>query len=164
MKGAKFITTLLFFSIAVAFTGCPEPVGSLLYTADYIMPDPKKQDFGQDEWFIPTDKDQKLKIIGIFSGQEEEIDLGLVDIKIIQDPGFSDEKIIINPMFTDQNGFILDKDVGLPLSETGKKKVVINYKNLKTSYSIFVGDPEKVQGGWGSGDKDGTGIGIIWLN
>jgi len=163
MKGAKTFSILLIFSIAVAFTGCSEPVGSLLYSADYIKAEPKKYEYGQYAYFIPTKKEQYLKVIGIFSGKEEEIDLGLVDIKIIQDPGYSDEKVIIN-LYTDHNGFILDKDAGLQLNETGVKEVVIYYKNLKASYRIFVGDPEKMDGGWGNGDRGGTGIGIIWLD
>jgi len=152
MKSAKKILTLFFFSLAVAFTGCPEPVGGLLYSVDYIKAVPNKATYGRDEWFKP---EEHLTVIGVISGKEEIIPINDVDIKIIQDPDFTDDDKVIP---------VPNKHIGVQLEHTGLKAVIINYNNLEASYVIIVGEPGEVVGGWGSDGESGTGVVIIWLD
>jgi len=150
MKGVKqFLTISIFllFYIAVAFTGCSEPVGSLLYSVDYIKAVPSKTLYGQNEWFRPV---KHVKVVGVFGGVEDEIPIENVAIKIIENPGFSGENEL--PVTDNQTGLVLEFE--------GPKEVVITYNNYETRYRIAVGEPGVgEEGGWGDG---GTGIVIIW--
>jgi len=152
MKGTKIFFTLLIFSIAVAFIGCPEPVGSILYAVDYIKAVPNKTMYGKYDWFKPA---QQLKVIGVFGGAEDEIDINKVKIKIIADPGFTDEG----------ESSVDDNKEGLVLDLEGPKTIVITYNHngaiLETRYNIAVGAPGTGEGGWGDTDN-GTGIKIDW--
>jgi len=158
MKSAKKIFTLLSFSIAVAFTGCSEPIGSLLHSIDYIKAVPSKTYYGANDLFIPA---RHLKVIGFFGGVQEEIDINKVKIKLIYDPGFTSEHTIILQPLTDGEGFISDNQTGLPLEDQGPYTVVLSYNNLGTSYSIGVGVPGTGGGGFGDGE-DGSSLGIDW--
>jgi hypothetical protein len=141
MKSTKKFFTLLFFSIAVAFTGCPAPVGSLRYSIDYIKAVPSKFVYGKNDWFKPA---QHVKVVGVFGGVEDIIDIDKVKIKIIEDPGFIDNEIPVD-----------DNKEGLVLEFEGPKAVVISYNNMETRYNIAVGAPGVgEEGGWGDG---GTG-------
>jgi len=151
MKDVKKIFSLIIlplFFIAVVFTGCSEPVGSLLHSIDYIKAVPSKSAYGQYDWFKPA---EHVTVIGVFSGVEEKIDINKVKIKIIQEPGFSGEKEFP----------VTDNQKGLPLANTGLKTVVITYNNLEASYAIIVGEPGTGNPGWGN-SNGGTGIIINW--
>ena len=140
MKSAKNFLTLLIFSIAVAFTGCPESVGSLLTDTapDYISAEPKKFIYNEKTTFWSED----VKVWRIGSSGKKLI----TDIDKI--------KFIIG----DADG---DKEVphqtGLSLDSKGIKTVFISYLNMDTSYHIAVVDP-----GLGINDGDGTPIIINW--
>jgi hypothetical protein len=147
----KFLILLIFslFCIAVSFTaGCSSPIGGILDSIDYIKAVPSKAAYGQDEWFRPA---EDLKVIGVFGGVEEDIDIDKVTIKIVQEPGYSGEKEY--PVTNNQQG--------LKLVYTGLKTVVISYDNLEASYAIIVGEPGTGNPGWGN-SPGGTGIGIDW--
>jgi len=148
MKDTKIFFTLLIFSIAVALIGCSEPVGSLLHSIDYIKAVPSKSAYGQYDWFKPA---EHVKVIGVFGGVEETIDINKVRIKIVQEPGYSGEKEY--PVTNNQTG--------LPLSYTGLKDVVISYNNMEARYSIIVGEPGTGNPGFGN-SPGGTGIGVDW--
>jgi hypothetical protein len=147
MKDTKKFFTLLFFPfffIAVAFTiSCSSPIGSLLDNIDYIKAVPSKSLYGQKDWFKPA---KDLKVIGVFSGVEDEIDINKVEIKIIEDPLSTPNEIIVN---NNQEGCFLENK--------GPKTVVITYRDLEARYDIAVGEPGTGEIGWGDG---GTGITI----
>jgi hypothetical protein len=146
----NFFTLLIFslFSIAVAFTGCSEPVGSLLYSVDYIKAVPTRSIlYGEGDWFKPA---QDVKVIGVFGGVEDEIDIDEVKIKIIHDPGFTIET----------EDTVSNNQTGLRLTSKGPKAVVISYKNMEARYDIAVGEPGMGDGGWGDGE--GSGIILNW--
>jgi hypothetical protein len=142
MKTTKNLFTLLIFSIAVAFTGgCSAPIGNLLDTIDYIKAVPIRYLYEEGETVNPAND---VKVIGVFGGVEEDIDIDKVEINIINDPGYAGEK---------------EQSVYVPLSE-GIKDVVITYNNMKTRYTIAVGEEgTNPGGGWGPG---GSGIKINW--
>jgi len=139
----KFFTLLMFplFCIAVAFTGCAEPVGSLLYSVDYIIAKPNRSLYGRKDWYKPA---QDVKVIGVFGGVEDEIDINKVEIKIIEDPLSTPREIIIT-----------DNQEGCFLEFEGPKTVVITYRDMEARYDIAVGAPGTGDVGWGDG---GTGI------
>jgi len=144
----KFFTLLIFslFSIAVVITGCSAPVGSLLYSVDYIKAVPSKVLYGKNEWFKPT---QHVKVYGVYGGVEDEIDIDKVEIKIIENPGFSNNELPVD-----------DNNQGLVLESEGSKVVIITYNDKEARYNIAVGGPKGTgESGWGGG---GTGIKIIW--
>jgi hypothetical protein len=147
MKSTKKIFTLLIFSIAVAFTGCqPEPVGSLLYSVDYIKIMPKRNlHYGQYEWFIP---ELDVKVIGVFGGVEEEIASSNVRFKLI----YSDSSYTGGG-----TEYTVASGTGCELSITGPYTVVLNYRNLETRYAIIVGEPGTGGPGWGGGSEGGGG-------
>jgi len=150
MKDAKQHLTFILFSvfcIAVAFTGCSDSAGSLKYSVDYIKALPRIAYYGMNDLFVPA---KDVKVIGVFGGVEEVIDINKVEIRIIHDPGFNTEK---EQLVTG----------GRCLLETeGPKDVVITYNNLETSYRIAVGAPGTGDGYvWGDAD-DGSGIIINW--
>jgi len=149
MKSAKKFFTLLFFSIAAAITGCSEPVGSLLYSVDYIKAVPHKILYEENvgNLFLPADD---VTVIGVFGGVEEEIDIDKVVIHVINDPGYAGS---YPPELVPDNRQVF------PLSY-GIKEVVITYNNMNTSYRIAVGlEGTNPSGGWGGG---GAGIIINW--
>jgi len=154
MKVAKIFFTFLFilpFFIAVALGGCSEPVGSLLYSVDYIMAEPNRILYGENDEFMPA---KDLKVIGVFGGVEDVIDINKVGIKIIHLEGFTGEK---EEPVDNKDGYLLDS--------TGRKKIVITYNNLETRYYIAVGEPGIDEGGWGvnpDGSSGSSGIIIIW--
>jgi len=152
MKGTrKFFTSifLLLFFIAVAFTGCSEPVGSLLYSVDYIKAMPRITYYGNGDRFKPA---EDVKVIGVFGGVEDEIDIEKVQIKIIHKPGF---------IGGGEENLIPDNEIGIRFDSEGPKDVVITYNNLETSYRIAVGAPGTGEGNVWGGDDDGEGAGII---
>jgi len=146
MKRAKGFFTLLFFSVAVAFTGCPTPVGSILYSVDYIKAVPSKYLYGEDDWFKPA---QHVQVIGVFGGVEEVIDIDKVEIIIIEDPDMNTGGVIT----------VTNNQAGLKLEKEGNKRIVITYNKWETHYDIAVGVPGIGGGGYGDGD---TTIQIIW--
>jgi len=146
-KSFTFLIFLLFF-IAVVLTGCSEPVGSLLYSVDYIKAVPNRFLYDKNERFKPA---EHMKVFGVFGGVEDEIDIDKVGIKIIHNPGFSGESEEPVP----------DNQTGLLLATEGPKTVVITYNDLETHYSIAVGEPGTGEGNVWGGDG-GTGIIINW--
>jgi hypothetical protein len=152
MKSTNKFFTLLIFSIAVAFTACPAPVGSLLYSVDYIKAVPSKFMYGKGDAFKPA---EDVKVIGVYGGVEDEIEITEVKIKLIYDPGFTDE----NEMPVDNN------KVGRVLENEGPYTVVITYDKMGTDlearYNIVVGEPGMGNGGWGDNDN-GEPIIITW--
>jgi len=146
MKGTKIFFILFILSIAVVFISCAEPVGSLLYSVDYIRAEPNKILYGQKDWFKPADPREGVKVYGVYGGVEEEIDINNVKIKIIEDPLSTPNEIIIN-----------DNQEGCFLENKGPKKVVITYRDKEARYDIAVGEPGIGNIGWGDG---GTGINI----
>jgi hypothetical protein len=146
MRAAKKIFTLLIFSIAVAFTGCSEPVGSLVYNIDYIKAVPSKTLYGQKDWYKPA---QDVKVIGVFGGVEEEIPITIKEVEI---------RIIEDPLSTPNEIPVPDKQEGCFLENQGPKTVIINYRDKETRYDIAVGEPGMGNIGWGDGV--GTGINI----
>ena len=150
MKSTRRLFTLLIFSlfsIAVAFTGCSDPTGSLLYSIDYIKAVPNKFLYGHNDPFVPA---KHVKVIGVFGGVEDPIDITKVKIKIIHDPGYINEKE--EPVPDNQKGLVLESE--------GIKTVVITYNDMETRYDIAVGEPGMGEGGWGDGE--GAGIVITW--
>ena len=147
MKGAKKIFTFLFFSIAVGFTGCSEPVGSLLApsVADYIRVKPKRFVYESNEKFIPADEEEGVEVYGVFKGIEKPIAIKDVEIKV-NDTGWGDT-IVLNES---------EKKEGILLA-AGIKDIVISYKSMETLYRIYVG--AKVGDGGGGG---GPTIIIDW--
>jgi len=146
MKGAKIFFSLLIFSIAVAFTGCSEPVGSLIYSLDYIKAVPSKLLYGKNERFKPA---EQVQVVGVYGGVEDIIDINDVEIKIFENPGFSNVVLSVD-----------DKQEGLVLQTEGPKLVVITYRDKEARYNIAVGGPKGTgDPGWGDG---GTGIVINW--
>jgi len=130
MKGAKKILTFLFISIAVGFTGCSEPVGSLLASnvADHIRVEPKRFVYESNERFIPADEEEGVKVFGVFKGIEKPIAIEDVEIKV-NDTGWGATIVLTE----------LDKKDGIKLASPGLKDVVISYRGMKTLYRIFVG-------------------------
>ena len=142
----KFLTLLiiLLFFIAVVFTGCSESViGSLEYSLDYIKAVPSKTYYGQNDRYKPA---EHVKVIGVFGGVEDPIDINKVIIKIIEDPLSTPKEI---PVPDNQQGRVLENQ--------GPKTVVISYKDKEARYDIAVGVPGSGNIGWGDG---GTGINI----
>jgi len=149
MKSTKIFFTLLFFPIAVVFIGCPAPVGSLLYSLDYIKAVPSKLLYGKNELFKPA---EQVKVVGVYGGVEDIIDINQVEIKLISNPGFSGQWE--DSIDDKQNGFLLQTE--------GSKLVVITYRDKEARYNIAVGGPKGTgDPGWGDG---GTGIIINWPN
>ena len=159
MKGTKNIFTLLIFPlffIAVAFTaGCSSPIGGLLVDSnrgtalDYIKAKPKRFLYDKGDLFEPA---KDVKVIGVFGGVENEIDIDKVEIKIINDPGYAG---------SEPPDIVPDNQVGLPLVTDGIKDIVITYNNMETRYTIAVGkEGTNSGGGWGGGS--GSGITINW--
>jgi hypothetical protein len=148
MKDTKIFFTLLIFSIAVVFTGCPEPVGSILYSVDYIKAVPSKTVYGKNEKFIPA---QHVKIIGVFGGTEDLIDITKVNIKVI------------DPVDPNSDFDVKNNQTGDILEYEGLKTVVITHNHngtiLEARYDITVGAPGSGNVGWGSG---GSGITIVY--
>jgi hypothetical protein len=146
MKSAKKVFTFLFFSIAVGFTGCSEPIGSLLATdvADHIRVEPKRFVYESDEKFIPADEKEGVDVYGVFKGIEKPIAIEDVQIKV-NDTGWGDSIVLKES----------EKKEGLLLT-TGIKDIVISYKSMETLYRIFVGAKA------GDGQNDGTIIIIDW--
>jgi len=150
MKDAKKIFTFLFLSIAVVLTGCPEPVGSILYSVDYIKAVPNRFVYGQNDFFKPVND---VKVIGVFGGVEETISIDNVGIIIIEDPGLNTE----NPITVTNN------QNGIRLENEGPKRVVISYNSYEARYDIAVGKPGMGDPGWGDNPNEReTGIIIIW--
>ena len=141
MKSAKKIFTFLFFSIAVAFTGCSEPIGSLLATdvADHIRVEPKRFVYESNEKFIPADEKEGVDVYGVFKGIEKPIAIKDVEIKV-NDTGWGDS-IVLNES---------EKKEGLLLA-VGIKDIVISYKSMETFYRIYVGAKVGDSGGGGGG-------------
>ena len=153
MKGSKKIFTLLIFplfSIAVAFTACPEPVGSLSDNSgpspappppDYIIAEPQQFIYNENDRFWPD----HVKVYRIGSSGK----------RLIADS----DNITIN--IEDANGTMDVPSTGLPLSRgnlnVAIKTVSISYRNMDTSYRIAVVDP-----GLGINDGGGTIIFIDW--
>jgi len=147
MKGSKKIFTLLIFplfSIAVGFTGCSEPIGTLLTDSntgsapDYIRAEPQQFIYNEKTTFWPED----VKVWRISSSGRKLI----TDIDKI--------KFIIG----DSGGEVeVPHQTGLSLDSKGIKTVFIRYLDMDTSYHIAVVDP-----GLGINDGDGTPIIINW--
>ena len=136
MKRAKKILTLLIFSIAVAFIGCPEPVGSLLtdIAPEYIKAEPERFLYKENDRFWPED----VKVLRVGSFGEKHID-DTDNIKIFIEDA-NNEKEEVQP-----TGFVL--------SPQGIKTVYISYQSMNTSYRIEVVDPSTT-----ISDGDGTAI------
>jgi len=154
MKGSKKIFTLLIFplfSIAVAFTGCPEPVGSLSDDSgsappppDYIKAEPEHLFYNEKQMFLPDD----VAVWRIGSSRKELINVEKITI-FIRDRDFDGEEVV------PPTGLLLlrgDKDKSYSI-----KIVSISYLNMETDYRIAVVDPS-----FGINDGDGTVIIIDW--
>jgi hypothetical protein len=141
MKSAKKIFTFLFFSIAVGFTGCSGPVGSLLTSnvADHIRVEPKRFVYESNEKFIPADEEEGVEVYAVFKGIEKLIAIEDVEI-IVNDTGWGDI-IVLNES---------EKKEGLLLT-AGIKDIVISYKSMETFYRIYVGAKAGDGGGGGGG-------------
>jgi len=139
MKGAKIILIFLFFSIAVGFTGCSGPVGSLLASdvADHIRVEPKRFVYESNEKFIPADEEEGVKVYGVFKGIEKPIAIEDVGIKVNDTDGWD---TIVLTESDKKEGIILD---------SGLKDVVISYKSMDTLYRIYVGAKAGDGGGGG---------------
>jgi hypothetical protein len=149
MKGAK-ILTLLIFSIAVALTGCSGPIGGLLNSIDYIKVVPKKILYGEGDWFIPA---EHVKVVSVFSGVEETIDIDNVKIKLILDPDATNDG-------SDKEYPVTNNQNGLRLTNQGPYTVVVTYKKMEVRYDIAVGAPGTGDVAWG--DREGSGIILNW--
>jgi len=140
MRDTKKILTLLIFPIfliAAAFTGCSDPVvGSLAYSVDYIKAVPNKYIYGKNDKFIPA---RDVKVIGVFGGVEDSIDINNVNIKVVDPLSYIDPILIGN----NQNGE--------PLDTEGVRHIVISYQNLETHYGISIGAPGTGDFTWGDG-------------
>jgi len=154
MKSAKKIVTLLIFSVAVVFTGCSEPVGSLQASnvTDHIRVEPKRFVYKSNEEYKPADEDEGVKVFGVFKGIEEPIAIEDVDIKISETDAWSEEDAVV---LSEEN-----KKTGYKFTSLGIKDISISYKknkSMKTLYRIYVG-PDVV----GDGDEEGVLIIINW--
>jgi len=145
----------------VVLTSSCSPIGSLLVDTstvesavlDYIRAAPLLSLYEQGEWFKPA---QHVKVIGVFGGVEDEIDIDNdnVEIKIINEPGVTGG---------DKESPVTDKHGGIRLVSKGVKNVVISYLDMETSYPIVVGTPNTST--WvEQNDTDGSGVTIIWKN
>jgi len=155
MKGTKKIITLLFFSIAVAFTGgCSSPIGSLQIdsdsdsgaTLDFIRVEPERFVYS-DEYdpFIPA---EDMHVFGVFGGKEKPIAIEEVEKIIISEYPFSTgEPIVLSN---------LSKEFEIQL-DPGRKNIVINYRGKDAFYRISVGETK-------TGDGDGGGGSGIIIN
>jgi len=157
MKGSKIFFTLLIFSIAVVFIGCPEPIGSLEYSLDYIKAIPSRSLYGKNDQFIPA---QHMKVIGVFGGVEDKIDIDIVKIKLIYD------KIDDDVQYNNEKELpVSDNQMGITLEWKGPYTVIITYNHngtlFETSYNIAVGEPGTGEGGW-PGSEGGSGFIIEW--
>jgi hypothetical protein len=91
-------------------------------------------------------------------GAVESIPSKKVEISLITNPDSAAAPVVIHML--DHNSLddtyrLTDDNAG-----TGRKVVVVTYGDKTAEYSIEVADPLGVGGG--SGDDDGSGIGIIW--
>ena len=149
---AKNIFTLLIFSIAVVFTGCSVPIGSLLADSplEFIRVEPKRFVYASDEYFKPADEDEGVDVYGIFGGKQDLIPIKDVKITISGYP-VGDAPIVLNES---------QKFEGYDLTQLvpGTQTIEISYRGKETSYRISVGETET-----GDGDNgNGKGITIGW--
>ena len=152
MKGTKKFFTLLFFSIAVAFTGgCSVPIGSILIDSDepldFIRVLPIRFVYRSSDIYKPK---EDVEVYGIFGKKQERIPI--------------DEKVDIIfrgfPYSTPDENFVLDdeeKKNGLPLNSEINivYEITIRYSGMEAIYRISVG---KTNGDGGGGDDDSSGI------
>jgi hypothetical protein len=151
MKATKIFLTLLIFSIAVAFIGCPTPIGGLQHSLDYIRAEPKKFVYPPNVPFVPK---EEVEVFGAFGGKEQPIAIKQVEIVVRGYPWSSEDEVIV--LDEDDKIYGIQFDPSFP----GVKNVIISYRGKEALYRISVGETDTGEINSGDGE-DGPGIVII---
>ena len=154
MKGARNFFTLLIFSIAVAFTDCSSPIGSLQIDSDsdatlnFIRLEPNR--FVYSDEYDPFKPVFDVEVFGIFGGKEDQIFIEDKELKIeITEYPYGNNVIVLSDS---------EKENGLQL-DPGRKVITISYRGKDAFYRISVGETKT----GGDGDGSGSGSGITWV-
>jgi len=144
----------LLFIIIIACTGvsCSHPVGNIGGSSqggqDALLAVPYRVAYEVNDLFL---RHEDLSVFTSVHGTVLPIPVDNISLAIVEDPDFSGEQI---PIPAGEN---------YPLTDKGRKVIVVEYLNMSARYSIEVKDPYDLSGSSGSSGSNGAGIIIEWV-